>query len=156
MNEESSNAERDSAFARLGRSLGSTRRGQLVAAVAVATLFCGLAYYAWRHPDLSGIALSIGLFVYGLDKAWRLLPISAATRARWSRERQLAEEHPAGHYRIFFWTGVLMLVSDFSRNGFGAPFDFARLIFPGIAIVVGSVSYLVWWRFLRNEQTPNL
>lgn len=141
-------------FAALGRSLGASRGGQLFVSFLVAALSCSLAYAAWHAPDLSATILTIGVLVYGLERAWRLLPFSRATRDRWAHELQVAERCPACSYRSFLWVGFGIAVFNLCRASATQPFDYSELITPGLFIVVGTFSYIRCRRFIRNDRKP--
>ena len=151
MNENQSNSN-ESVFVEVGRSLGRSRSGQLFVAFAVAALFCGLAYVAWHARDLASTVLTIGLLVYGLQLAWRLLPIPRATRDRWVREQQIAERCPACQWRGLLWAGIGIGIASFWRSDSTKPFDYFELLVPGVFVIVGSISYLFCQRFFRNER----
>lgn len=151
MNQNQVNPEK-SAYTAIGRSLGRSRKGQLFAAAAVAGLFSWLAYVAWHVPNFAAIILSIGLLVYGLQMSWRLLPIPSATRARWVREEQIARRHPAHSFRGLLWAGIGISISEFWRSGPARPFEPSSLIAPGVFVVIGTVSYILCRRFIRNER----
>jgi hypothetical protein len=149
MNEKQDNHQ--NAFVEVGRFLGGSRIGRFIVSVAIAALFFGLAYTAWHARDLTAIVLSVGLIVYGLQVAWRVLPISSTTRTRWVREQQIVEKCPASNYRLFLWVGLCNGVLDLWRADFTKPIDYYIFIFPGIFIAIGTVSYICCHRFLRSE-----
>ncbi len=153
MNEDQGSSN-ESAFVRVGRSLGRSRSAQLFVAFAVAALFCGLAAVAWHARDLAATVLTVGLLVYGVRLAWRLLPISRATRERWARERQIAERCPAYQWRGLLWAGIGIGIANFWPSDSTKPVNDLELLVPGVLVVAGSISYLLCQRFLRNERNP--
>ncbi len=148
-NQRSSN---EGVFVEVGRSLGHSRSGRLFVAFAVAALFCGLAAVAWHARDLAATVLTVGLLVYGVQLAWRLLPISRVTRERWVRERQIADRCPACQWRGLLWAGIGIGIANFCPSNPTKPVGYLELLVPGVLVVAGSISYLLCQRFLRNER----
>jgi len=148
---ESQNNNNESLFARLGRNLGQSRTGQFFVAITVATFALALSYVSWIYRDLAAVILAISLALYGLRVAWRILPIPASTRARWARERQIAQGCPVGRrYPFFLGYGIGLLISKLLHHKINAnlaPFDF---VFPCFLIAIGSIQYLVVRRYIRN------
>jgi hypothetical protein len=142
----------ESVFTEAGRSLGRSRRGRFFVSLAVAILFSCLAYAAWHARDLAATVLTVGLLIYGFQLAWRILPISSATRARWVRDEQIAERAPAGQYRGLLWAGIGVAIMDFWQSDAAKPFNYFDLIMPGILIIAGTISYILCHRFIRNER----
>ena len=114
--------------------------------------FSWLAYLAWHHPDLASVVLAVGLALYGWRISWRLLPIPAATRARWAREQQVAEGCPACQYRGFLWFGIGLLGAQWWRREISANPESYDLIAPSIFITIGAISYVICRRFIRHAQ----
>src|SRR5947209_5368515 len=142
MKENKSNGD-ESVLVEVGRSLGRSRSGQLFVAFAAAALFCGLAYVAWHAPALASIVLTVGLLGYGLQLAWRLLPIPCATRERWARERQIAKRCPACAMRWMFWAGIGVGVYTFWRFHVTKLIYYSDLILPAGFVILGSFSHFL-------------
>lgn len=142
----------ESAFVKIGRFLGRSRSSQLLASIAVAASFSYLAYAAWHARDLAAAVLTIGLLSFGFQWAWRLLPIPNATRTRWVREQQIAEQCPAYYYRGAFWAGTCLAAMEFWRADSTKPLDYSAFIVSGILTAIGAISYILCRRFIRKER----
>jgi hypothetical protein len=142
-------------FANIGHSLGRTRSGQLLVSVVVVAWFCGLACAAWYFRDavreLVVDVLVLGLIFHGFRRAWPLLPISQATRARWAHDEKISQRCPAYFWSLLLPIGILGTIFGFWKSGPVAAFALP----PGnglLFIVIGIVSRIRCYRFVRAEK----
>jgi len=146
-------ASEESALAGLGHRLGRSRVGQVFCAVVVAAFFFALAYMAWLERDFSAIMVVVGLVIYGLLVAWRILPIPASTRARWVKEEQLAKGRLLFQYQTFFQCGMGFLLFILLHPGNGARITrYDDFMLPCFFFVLAAVSYVIFRRFIRKTQ----
>lgn len=136
-----------------GRTLGRSRVGRYVLAFGVVALFGGLAIAAGRLPKLAATILSAGLLMYGLQRAWRLLPIPDATRERWAREERIAEQCPAHPLRGFLWMSLAFAAKDLFITDATHPPDPSTGILLSVFMGVGLVGHFLCQRFVRKH--PN-
>jgi hypothetical protein len=137
----------ESGAVRVARRLGRSPGGQLFGAFVVLIFFFGLAYCVWLHRDLAADALVVGVVFYGLRLAWRILPIPAGARARWAKERQLAEGASLwapSNYRNSFFLGFILLIGELLQHGIGAGQDRSDLNLPGVFFICGSVQFVIF------------
>lgn len=121
-------------FEEAGRFLGRSPGGRILLSMGIAALFCWAAYAAWHNRESAALVHAIGLVVYRLWLAWDLLPISEATRNRWSRDRQTAERCPASMYRPLLWAGIGVGVAEWLGSGAPSSHDYVDFIVPGFSL----------------------
>lgn len=136
-----------------GRALGRSRGGRYVLTLGVAAFFGGLAFAAWRFPKWAATTLSLGLLIYGLQQAWRFLPIPDATRERWAREERIAEQCPAHPLRGFLWGSLGVAAVAIFRTDAAQFLDPSTWIIPAVFLGVGLVGHFLCQRFVHTH--PN-
>lgn len=144
--------QEESNVVRIGRVLGSTHGGRLLISAVILTVFAGLAQEMWRNPELSAIVLSAGLAVYGLQLAWRFLPIPEPIHEWWSRTNKAAVGCSAWQYRYLLWIGLVVAVETALRPeaANGKRLNLAAQMVPGILILVGIAGDVLGFRFVRR------
>ena len=149
---EKQNVCNDERFEEIGRWLGRSRFGRLLISVGIIAAFSRLAYGAWHDPEFSATLLSVGFLVYGLQLAWRVLPIPGATRTRWVQEKQNAERCPASYYRNCLWIGLGSAIGQFLQTDSAKPIIYSDYLIPVVLMLVGVVSHVLVRRFIRKER----
>jgi hypothetical protein len=138
-------------FPDLGRALGRSRMGRILAAAVVVVFFGALAYAAWRWRDFSSAAVAAALTYYGLETAWRILPIRESARARWSARGEAAERCWPCRLRLLFWYGLLMAIIQFWQRRPGDSFDPSNFVPACVLVVTGLLGYLLCCRMVRAD-----
>lgn len=153
---DSETVKRDEAWRAIGHYLACSFWARVFLAPTVAIFFFALAYLAWNAPKLSAIVVTVWLVVYGIHCAGSVLPISKSTRARWTREQELARQCPASDLRVLFWAGLYLIGQTlWSHGGIRAsPID--DFIVPAAFILIGLASSFtcrLWIRSHRHTAT---
>ena len=161
----------ESIFVKIGGALGRSRGGQLFVALVIGACFSGIAYAVWRVGEWFGTALTVELLigglrfalmigtavvvmqllVYGFTLAWRIFPISVATRDRWVRKRAVVAQCRACQYRRWSLIGSVAAVAAFLHSISTKPSDYSLLVVLGILSIAWCISHVICQRFLRSK-----
>jgi hypothetical protein len=146
----SDDTESSGFLAACGRKLGRSRSGQFLVAFLVAGLFIFLGWLALQEPYFSSLVLAALAVGYGLDRAWRILPISPATRARWVEDEKIAQHSRAFHYRFLAPYAVASIGFHFLPGFSTRPWAPGEYAFHGFCFLVGALCQLLCRRFVRQ------
>jgi hypothetical protein len=144
-------------FASMGRAVVLMIKGGLrsrivqgLIALAVAAASIELARFCWKARDLLVGLAGVGFIYFGLLLAWKLLPFSEQTRARWARQRELSDRYVSYRWRNALWGGLIwaaLQLWDAYTSGKFIPTAFA---FALAYVVAGAAAHWIWRRHCRS------